>query len=496
VKARSRSSVDTRPLAFLDALAWLDGAPLSIEPYRRRIFAAAFSRAESGHQRYSLVLTGRGKKNAKSLDLVLAGLYSLLLRESPQGSDGYLLANDEEQAGDDLDLAAKLVRMNPLLEREVKIRAKAIERKDGRGVLSILPAKDVAGAHGKTAGFIGYDEIHAYRDYSLLEALAPDPTRSDVLVWISSYDSLWHVAGRPLWDLYQRGRRGDDARMLFSWYSGDFCTDPDFAELPAEQRANPSMASWTNPHYLEDERLRLPSPKYRRLHLNLGGQPEGAALSAEKIEAAVDTGCTVRPRVDGVSYVAFVDMSGGSNDDATLAIAHADGKRVVLDLVMDQGPRPPFDPRRAVKRFAATLKEWGLARVQGDAYAGQTFRADFEAEEISYEVTPHSASELYEQLEPRLNAGEVTLVDVPKLSEQLIGLVWRGGKITHVAGEHDDMAVAAAGVASLLQTPVEHAAEMVVPDTVLYADYSRGPRARPHARLRDEQDEIVRDLAG
>jgi hypothetical protein len=446
------------PIDFLRLLVWLDDRPLldTIEPYRQRIFEAAFSRDEAGQPRYSLVLTGRGKKNAKSLDLVLAGLYSLIVCNSPQGADGFLLANDEDQAGDDLDLASKLVRANPRLAAEVIVRAKAIERRDGRGELAILPAKDVAGAHGKTAEFIGYDEIHGYKDYSLLEALAPDPTREAVLVWVSSYDSLWHTPGRPLWDLYRRGRRGEDPRMLFSWYSGDFTTDPDFRELPAEQRANPSMGSWTNPHYLEDERRRLPSPKFRRLHLNLGGQPEGAALSAEKIEAAVETGCTVRPRLPGVPYVAFVDMSGGSSDDAVVAIGHRDGPRAVIDLAIDQGPRPPFNPRRAVERFAATLKEWGISQVTGDAYAGQTFRADFEEHGIHYVVTPYSASELYEGLEPELNAGEVSLPDVPRISEQLVGLVWRGGKIDHVAGEHDDFAAACAGVASLLRVGTLH----------------------------------------
>jgi hypothetical protein len=31
--------------------------------------------------------------------------------------------------------------------------------------------------------------------------------------------------------------------MLFSWYAADYCADPEFASLPPEQRANPSMAS-------------------------------------------------------------------------------------------------------------------------------------------------------------------------------------------------------------------------------------------------------------
>lgn len=435
-------------LAFLASLRWLDGNPLLVEPYRRAIFARAFSTRPDGTPRFNLVLCGRAKKNWKTADLVLAALYSLVARDSPQGSGGFLLANDQDQAGDDLDLAVKLVRANPELDDALEIRAKELRRKDGRGQLVILPARDVRGAHGKTAAFLGFDEIHEYRDYSLLEALSPDPTR-DVLTWVASYDSLWHQPGRPLWDMFVRGRRGDDPRMLFSWYSGTFSTDAAAAQLPPEQRANPSMGSWTNPHYLAEQKLRLPSTKFRRLHLNLGGQPEGAALSGERITDAVVEGRTQLPPVPGRRYVAFCDMSGGSNDDAALAIAHAEGERSVLDLVMDQGQAPPFDPSAAVRRFVATLKWFGVHTVAGDAYAGQTFARMFEEAGITYNATSRSASSFYEQLEPRLNAGLVELLEASKLLEQLAGLVWRGSKITHPGGEHDDLAAAAAGALSL-----------------------------------------------
>ena len=62
--------------------------------------------------------------------------------------------------------------------------------------------------------------------------------------WMTSYDTIYSEPGVPLVDLKKRGMAGDDPRMLFSWYSGEFCTDPAFAGLPPEQRANPSMASW------------------------------------------------------------------------------------------------------------------------------------------------------------------------------------------------------------------------------------------------------------
>ena len=105
-----------------------------------------------------------------------------------------------------------------------------------------------------------------------------------------------------------------------------YCTDPAFAHLPPDERANPSMASWPKgKSYLEQQRRRLPSARFRRLHHNLPGAPQGAFYDQGMIEVAIVPGrYTLEPQ-DGVDYFAFVDMSGGSSDDAVLGISHSDG---------------------------------------------------------------------------------------------------------------------------------------------------------------------------
>ena len=164
------------PMDFFGKLKWLDGRPLpdTIEPCRRQIFADVLYSFDGDRPRYNLAVCGRAKKNWKTADLILAGLYRLLVWPSPQGNDAFILANDEGQANDDLDLAKKLIAPNPLLAREVEPRAKEIIRRDGRGRMQILPARDVAGSHGKTYLFIGFDEIHGYRSHDKLR-LARSP---------------------------------------------------------------------------------------------------------------------------------------------------------------------------------------------------------------------------------------------------------------------------------------------------------------------------------
>ena len=43
--------------------------------------------------------------------------------------------------------------------------------------------------------FCGFDELHGYKIWDILEAMQGDPTRTDVMIWITSYASLYH-AGR------------------------------------------------------------------------------------------------------------------------------------------------------------------------------------------------------------------------------------------------------------------------------------------------------------
>jgi hypothetical protein len=55
-----------------------------------------------------------------------------------------------------------LIAANPDLAAEIDVYANQLCLRDGTASLKILPAKDTIGAHGKSAAFIGYDEIHPH----------------------------------------------------------------------------------------------------------------------------------------------------------------------------------------------------------------------------------------------------------------------------------------------------------------------------------------------
>jgi hypothetical protein len=118
--------------------------------------------------------------------------------------------------------------------------------------------------------------------------------------------------------------------------------------------------------------------------------------------------------------------------------------------------------------------------VVGDKYAGETFKAQFEQRGFRYVIADKPKSQLYEALEPQLNGRRVVLLDVPLLEQQLLGLVWRGGRIDHAPGEHDDFANAVAGVVRLLSAGVDDAQAA---ETRRWALSVGADDPRPDARL-------------
>ena len=440
------------PLEFYGMLNWIDGRPLLdvMEPYRQAIHRAAlYTFRPDGSPQYRRILTGRAKKNSKTTDAVLAGLYKLLMWRAAggRGNQVYFLASDMGQANDALELCKLIIRRNPLLAAELIVKANLIERQDGEGFAEILPARDAATLHGKTFLFYCHSELHTQRDYKVLEGLEIDRTRPDAQQWFESYASMSRAAGIPVNDILRQHAAGTDPRLFVSWYSGTI------------EEANPSLNGPLGPTLEDilDAQRSLPSWIFRRLCQNLPGQPDGAAFDAGKVEEAVIVGRTVLPPQPGAQYVAFCDLSGGGADDATLAIAHFHEGQAILDCLLDQGPRTDgtFSPDDAVKLFAEVLKQYGCARVTGDRYAAQWPIQAFQKHDIIYHQADQNRSQIYSAFEPLLNSGQIELLDHPKLFPQLIGLMRKGEKIDHVSTDHDDHSNAAAGALVLVLRDVQ-----------------------------------------
>jgi hypothetical protein len=176
-----------------------------------------------------------------------------------------------------------------------------------------------------------------------------------------------------------------------------------------------------------------------------------AFVVREVVEACVVAGRFELPRVDAIRYYGFTDPSGGSSDSMTLAVAHLQGDRVVLDALRER--RPPFSPDDVVAEFAAALKSYGISTVTGDRYAAEWPRERFRIHGVEFRVGDKPKSDLYRDLLPVLNSGRIELLDHHRLVGQLCSLerrTARGGKdsIDHPPGSFDDVANAVAGVSN------------------------------------------------
>jgi hypothetical protein len=148
------------------------------------------------------------------------------------------------------------------------------------------------------------------------------------------------------------------------------------------------------------------------------------------VEEVVARGVRELPAGGGITYTAFVDPSGGSADSFTLAVGHMEQTgTAVLDAIREV--RPPFSPDAVVEEFAALLKSYRVARVHGDAYAGEWPRERFSTHGITYEVSRKPKSVIYLEFLPALNGHRVRLLDIPRLIAQLVTLerrTARGGR--------------------------------------------------------------------
>jgi hypothetical protein len=222
--------------------------------------------------------------------------------------------------------------------------------------------------------------------------------------------------------------------------------DPVLVWKAPTRRMNPRV-----PQSLIDAALERDPARYSAEYLaEFRGDVEGF-VSLEVVAACTDAGVYERAPSDHFRYVGFVDPSGGSGSSFTLAIAHAEGGKGILDAVREI--KPPFSPDQVVWEYCDLLKRYGIKRVGGDHYGGEWPREAFRKQGVIYEPCKEAKSTLYANLLPLMNSGGVRLLDNARLKTQLVSLErysGRSGKDSISAGDNgqDDVANAVAGALS------------------------------------------------
>src|SRR6516162_1272716 len=417
----------------------------SLTEDERATFRALTGRDREPLQRVDQFAAVIGRRGGKSRAMATLATYIAGLCDHSDalvpGERGVLLcvALDQRVAKIILDYAEACFQRSPILRQLIANRtADALELTNGI-TLKVRPAS-FRKLRGPTYIAVIADELafwyvdtaYANPDVEILNAVEPGlATKGGPLILASSP----HARRGALWDVFKRhyGAAGDPLILVAHGASRTF---------------NPSLPQRVVDRALEKDHARATAEYLAQFRTDVEG-----FVALEVVEGCVGDYREQLP-ARGIRYGAFVDPAGGSCPDAmTLAIAHKTrpDDRIIIDAVREM--RPPFSPTVVVDEFAELLKAYDVTKVVGDHYGGEFVKEPFRKHGISYELCKQPKSDLYRDLLPSLNSGQIVLPRHDRLVAQICGLerrIGRSGKnsIDHAPNGHDDLANAVAGAAA------------------------------------------------
>jgi hypothetical protein len=427
--------------AWRAALAALFGLAMGEEDLKTYRDCTGRGRPPTAPAREGWLICGRrgGKSRIAALVAVYLGVAFAADRErlavlAPgEIATVMLLACDRRQARVVFRYVEALVDGSALLAREVthrtrdSLRLGRVEIEVHVPSLSSTRGYSILALVADEIAFWPADEFSANPDEEVLAALRPAlSTIPDSLLLAISTP---YARRGALWKAHQAHYGRDDDMLVWAAPS---------------RRMNPKV-----PQGLVDRALEEDEPRARAEYLAEFRRDVETFVSLDAVQACVVPNRRELPGAEALDYVAFADPAGGSGSDSfTLAVAHREEDRVVLDAVRER--RPPFSPDAAVEEFSQLLRAYRVSRLKGDRWGGSWVAERFARFGIAYEVAPLTKSELYAALLPAINSARVELLDDRRLLAQLVGLerrTSRGGRdlIDHGLGHHDDVVNAAAG---------------------------------------------------
>lgn len=374
----------------------------------------------------------RPRGHSKTQDLAIAMLTGLVL--GPPGWRGYLAAVDQAQAGLAYDSLRQFVAGSPFLRSIVRLlRAEAVvPATDNR--LVVLPA-DSAGAWGLRPDLVGLDELSAWRTQAheefaqaLLSALGKRPGARAV------------VATTAHWD-----------RSGLCWRLRETVqTDPAWLFLRRGQ-----CASWISPAFLDQQRRILPDHAFRVLHLNEWvTSTDVSYLSSDEVRSIFDPRRTPADYCRVAGHVVAVDL-GLKRDAAVAVVLHGEAptdRAQHAGLVVVDTIRTWKGSAKAPVKLA-DVKAWVLQAVE--RYAHSTVILDaWQAEMLAQELraagvrvrtvafTAPYRQRLFAHLLALVRERRLLCYPHPALEAELLRLEWRGDRVDHPRGSHDDHVVA------------------------------------------------------
>jgi hypothetical protein len=369
-----------------------------------------------------------------------------------------LVSKDREQAGIAFSYLESLFLEHPHLKMLVK--------DSSAGLLELRNSVTVKVAAASFRGLRGYavaamlcDELAFWFDgdtssnpaEEILRAIRPAMLQFKGRAMLLGCSSPFKRQG-PLWEAY-RDHHGKPGPIL-TWLASTETMHP----LSPEERAT-----------IERERARDPEGAAAEYDCVWRDDISGF-LDQALVDAAIDTGVTLRMPKPGISYSMFIDPAGGRGDSFAATIGHTEDNNIIQDWLYER--KAPFSPAEVIAELEPWAKRYRIVRVMSDRYCEAVFTDALRSVGLLLEVNERTTSDTYMQSLPRFADNVVRLLDDRRQANQLISLqrvTSASGKDTvrHPKNMHDDMAAALCGLVVLLASetvPALVRRELVVAD--------------------------------
>lgn len=432
-------------LAFCTAI----GEPLA--PYQRRI-----ARAHFGPERECVAVLPRG--NAKTTTAALIGLHHLLTVDGAAVTIG---AASREQAR----IAYERMRgfaQHPVLSDLLVIRHLELRHEDADGDLRLLRviAADGPRAHGLSSSLYLGDEVWAWKDAALLEAMQtglvkrPDAKLLLISTAAAQLDSpLGRLRTRAMAQPTAR-RRGPivSASGDLAWIEWSVPDDVALNNMAAVKRANP--APWIGQADLRRQRHAVAELPFAQLHAGRWGAREGAWLPPGAWQ-----GCAGDAEIEPGEAV-WIGVDVGGSRAASAVVKVTEDLRVQAKTW--QGDSAVLDVADNLRQLA---RDYKIREVAFDPWRFRSEALRLEDAGLPMVEFPQSTARMVpasEQLYSAVVEGKLTHPNDPELNRHVAGAVakqtprgWRLDKSER--GAQIDAVVALAMAVERADQPAEPA---------------------------------------
>jgi phage terminase large subunit-like protein len=325
----------------------LAGKLLTLEDWQVDLVRTLFGwKRQDGLRRYRKAFIYLPRKNGKTLLLAaIANLVMFVERFRDAGAEIYIAAASRDQASLLFDIAAGMVRRNPLMQKRCKLLGSVKRIVVGDSFMRALPM-EANTAHGFNSSLICCDELHAWEGehgrefYDVLqtstgareEPLSIDITTAGYDKHSICYEQLQHalkVRDNPAYD---------EAFLPVLYFAAD---DEDWREPATWRKANPNIDVSISEEFLRAECEKAKnSPAYentfKRLYLNVFTTASSRWISSEKwaecsvVEAKPEAHTEWAAQFDAKECWAGLDLSTTTDLTAFVLAFPMDGGKIGL----------------------------------------------------------------------------------------------------------------------------------------------------------------------